>query len=143
MQTQGVGGLGCSGWGWVGSQTPLVQPCGPLGPGFPHTVQLSSLTLPSHDSPPDDHKPIWMHAEEREEMSKVSGGAQPGEPKAARAPILLLALAQFFTSQLCPSPGPMAPSPSQPAPWPSLHSSVSILTPLLPPHFCSPADAAP
>lgn len=40
-----------------------------LGRGSP--IPSSS---PPCVSSPDDHKPIWMHAEEREEMSKVSGG---------------------------------------------------------------------
>uniref|UniRef100_A0A8D0NB44 Kinesin light chain n=2 Tax=Sus scrofa TaxID=9823 RepID=A0A8D0NB44_PIG len=33
-------------------------------------VLSSNLATPSRVSPPDNHKPIWMHAEEREAMSK-------------------------------------------------------------------------
>lgn len=78
------------------SQTPLFSPVpGSLGPGFPlYCLALfSNLTAPSRVSPLDDHKPIWMHAEEREEMSKVSVGPSLGR-LTARPSGLLLALAQ-------------------------------------------------
>lgn len=80
MQTKGRG------LGPRGSQAepnPLSPAPGSLGPGSPtYCVALfSNLTTPSCVSPPDDHKPIWMHAEEREEMSKVSVGPGLGSPR--------------------------------------------------------------
>ena len=72
MQTKDWWGEGWPQW-FPGSQTPLVQCYWPLGLGSPLVPALfSNLATPSCVSPLDDHKPIWMHAEEREEMSKVS-----------------------------------------------------------------------
>ena len=81
MQTTG-GGLGPS-----GSQAEpnpfspaLVQLLGVWVLAPPPIALFSNLTT-SSCVPLDDHKPIWMHAEEREEMSKVSVGPILGSPR--------------------------------------------------------------
>lgn len=71
----GKGGL-IGGHTWVSgdSQSLSVFPHWPGGSGFPHSVQICSLTPSLNISSSEDHKPIWMHAEEREKMSRVSRG---------------------------------------------------------------------
>lgn len=134
------GGLGPS--GSQAETTLLVQPHGPLAPGSPPycLALFSNLTTPSCASLLDDHKPIWMHAEEREEMSKVSVGPSLGSPRlpgplaySLQEPSSLL-LSHLSTSPRCPVPSPAQPAPQPPA--------ISVLSsPASPPLCC--AEPAP
>lgn len=115
--------------GHSGSQGEL----GPFSPGLlasgswlpPYYPVLSSnLATPSRVSPPDNHKPIWMHAEEREAMSKVSWGGPTWGARGYQASVLLLH--QPASSSL-PTRGP-APDPRC-LPQPSLHQAQHQLAP--------------
>lgn len=72
---EGLGvGLGRDHTQAVGTATPLQSSSIGLWVLAPHIgVQIHSLTSLCTISSSDDHKPIWMHAEEREEMNRVRG----------------------------------------------------------------------
>ena len=117
---------------------------GPFSPGLlasgswlpPYYPVLSSnLATPSRVSPPDNHKPIWMHAEEREAMSKVSWGGPTWEPEATR-PLSCSCTslpAPHFPPEGQPQTHGAFPSPACTKPSTSLHPSISVLSSLASP----------